>query len=267
MATVAVGLLRSAGAHVAGQGDRLRRRADPGDRGRRDPLASRRGGDAPADVPGRRDGGAVAVDRLADGDGRAAWDRCAGALDDACGRPPGRPSVRVCRRALVGVRLGPADPGDALDAPGLRRGVALAPPRRRRPRRRRADRRPGVGGRGRPIALGLVGRAAGPAVAGDREERALRDRRAGPVVDLGGAGPVAAVGASPPPRLDARSAATCRGRRLRRAGAGLRPGLLAAGPVARPPGRRVGLLRVGRPLAPARRARDAPLRRLGPQPV
>ena len=74
-------------------------------------------------------------------------------------------------------------------------------------------------------------------------------------------------GPAPPPRLDARSAATCRGRRLRRAGAGLRPGLLAAGPAARPPGRRVGLLRVGRPLAPARRARDAPLRRLGPQPV
>ena len=44
----------------------------------------------------------------------------------------------------------------------VRRGVALAPPRRRRPaaRRARAD-RPGGGGRGRPIALGLVGRAAG----------------------------------------------------------------------------------------------------------
>ena len=59
MATVAVGVLRLAGADVAGQGDRLRRRADPGGRGGRDAVAPRRGGDAPADVPGRLDRGAV----------------------------------------------------------------------------------------------------------------------------------------------------------------------------------------------------------------
>ena len=132
----------------------------------------------------------------------------------------------------------------------LRRGVALAPPRASAAAAERSARRPRGGGRGRPIALGLVGRAAGPAVDGDREKRALRDRRAGPLVDLGGMGLSRLAGRLvrrgwTPDRLR-----RARGRRLRGDGAGLRPGLLAAGPAARPPGRRVGLLRVGRPLAP-----------------
>src|SRR5579875_396381 len=129
MAAVAVGVLRTDGADVPGQGDRLRRRADRGGRGRRDLRAPRPRGPSPDDVPGRLDRRPGALARLAAGDGLAARHRCAGALDDARDRPPGGPPDGVRRRTVVGVRAEPVGPGAALDAAGLGRGLALAPSR------------------------------------------------------------------------------------------------------------------------------------------
>ena len=127
-----------------------------------------------------------------------------------------------------------SDPGDALDAAGGRRGLVFAPPRRRRSRTRRArfarpppavvERATGCSGHGRPRRW--------PCSPRDGEERELRDRRAGALVDLGGAGPVATRGTLVSSRLDAP--------RLRRAAVagsatlGLAYGLgFGSGPLAR----------------------------------
>ena len=82
-------------------------------------VAPRPRDDATADVPGRLDHRPWCCRWP----GRWRWScgtaSVRGALDDARGRPAVGASGRVCRRALVGVRAGPPDPGDALDAPGL----------------------------------------------------------------------------------------------------------------------------------------------------
>ena len=85
------------------------------------------------------------------------------------------------------------------------------------------------GGRRSP-ALGLGGRAGGPAVDGDGQARPLRDPRPAAVVDLGGPGPVAAGRPAPGAGLGARPAPEVRGGRVRGPGAGLRLGFAVLGP-------------------------------------
>ena len=243
------------GRHLAGQGDRLRRGADPVGRGGRPcsgVATARRSAGSGSRPDGSwrrcwrsawpmamvaRHGGALALwtmhvtDRLAAHPGEFAgepwWEYAPGLLFQAM---PWTPLALIgawhsLRRAIV-------DPRGSLPA---------------RPA-------PATVARGRPAALGLVDGAAGPALAGDGEERALCDLRPGPVVDLGGAGPGAAGGPAGPPRLDARpAAAPGRSPASPRWGWSMDSASGSWAPGSTDAGDRVGLLRISRPATPARR--------------
>ena len=119
------------------------------------------------------------------------------------------------------------------------------------------------GGGRRPAPLGLGGRAGGPALAGDGQERPLRDPRPAPVVDLGGPG--AWCGWATGLRRGAAA-------RLRRCAAAAFAGLAVAYGLAtawalprlRPPRRWSGPSTIRRAGGPGRRAAGVALRRLGP---
>ena len=244
-ATLALGVLRGAGADGPGQGDRLRRGAGRGGGGAGPGLGPR-----PGDARRLRSSrGLVLAAAVA-----LAWPILVvvaapvgpGPLDAARRRPPGRAARALRGRARGGSTAPPCSgrpcPGPRWpwSGPGGRWPGPSGRPRRRR-----------------PPALGLGGRAGGPALAGDGQERPLRDPRASPLVDLGGPGPGAA-------RRPARRRRGWTPERLRRRGVGrlrgprpgLRPGLRRARPLARPPRASSGpstrpprrILRPGEPL-------------------
>ena len=126
----AVGALRALGCHVTSEGNRFRRCADSRRCGWGVDLAVRPRWSSQTVLPGGLDPGSGACLGLAALDGRDARHGRSGALDDACGRPPGREGRTgpVCRRAPVGVHAGTAGPGDAVDPACLGWRLALAAP-------------------------------------------------------------------------------------------------------------------------------------------
>ena len=130
----------------------------------------------------------------------------------------------------------------------------------------------GRGGRVGATACSGPGRSgrSRPALAGDGQERPLRDPCPAPLVRLGGPGPGPAGRRGCKPRGAGRPiASVARPGSASRARPGLRPGLRDARPPARPPGRRVGLLRGRRPADSGRASRSScsTTSRLGPPPL